>query len=180
MFETVSPFRSFVFRRFGFVCHLVLGAWSCPAGGKLKYCTAACLSLSFLTGCNPGGSNLPRTVPALGVVTLDGKPVDGAQVVLVPAGEGTTGASAVTNASGHFSLRAYEEKDGAIPGEYKVQVSKTIQVKVEGAKGSVDGGDPVRFEYGVPAKYTGFKTSGLSVSIPDTGNKDIKLALTSK
>jgi hypothetical protein len=52
--------------------------------------------------------------------------------------------------------------------------------KVEGAKGSLDGGDPVRFEYGVPAKYTGYKTSGLSVTIPDTGKRDINLTLSSK
>src|SRR6478609_9449690 len=92
-------------------------------------------SLSALLGCSSSGANLPKTVPASGVVTLDGKPVDGAQVVLVPAAEGKTGAFGVTNSSGRFSLRAYEEKDGAIPGEYKVQVSKTIQVKIEGAKG---------------------------------------------
>src|SRR5439155_21771899 len=138
------------------------------------------VSLVAVLGCSSAGSNLPKTVPASGVVTLDGKPVDGAQVVLVPAGAGTTGAEGVTNSSGRFSLRAYDEKEGAIPGEYKAQVSKTIQVKVEGAKGSLDGGDPVRFEYAVPAKYTGFKTSGLTVSIPDTGNRDINLALTSK
>jgi hypothetical protein len=116
----------------------------------------------------------------MGVVTLDGKPVDGAQVILVPATEGATGAFGVTNSSGHFSLRAFEQKDGAIPGEYKVQVSKTVEVKMEGAKGSLDGGDPVRYEYGVPAKYTGAKTSGLSITIPDAGNRDINLALTSK
>jgi hypothetical protein len=40
--------------------------------------------------------------------------------------------------------------------------------------------DPVPFEYGVPAKYTGAKTSGLAVTIPEAGNKDIKLELTSK
>jgi hypothetical protein len=44
----------------------------------------------------------------------------------------------------------------------------------------VDGGDPVRFEYGVPPKYTGVKTSGLSVNIPDKGVRDIKLELVSK
>lgn len=139
------------------------------------------LCLVVGSGCNSAGSNLPKTVPASGVVTLDGKPVDGAQVVLVtPAGEGVTGATAVTDSSGHFELRAFPEKPGAIPGNYQVQVSKTIQVKVEGAKGTVDGGDPVRFEYGVPAKYTGYKTSGLTVTIPDTGNRDINFALTSK
>ncbi|HEY2411838.1 MAG TPA: carboxypeptidase-like regulatory domain-containing protein [Pirellulaceae bacterium] len=132
-------------------------------------------------GCGSGGGNLPKTVPAMGVVTLDGKPVDGAQVVLVPpVGAGAKGAYAVTNSSGHFSLRAYEEKEGAIPGDYKVQVSKTVEEKLPGAKGSVDGGDPVRYVFGVPKKYTGFETSGLSVSIPDAGKRDIKLELTSK
>ena len=131
-------------------------------------------------GCGPSTSHLPKTVPASGVVTLDGNPVDGAQVVIVPAAEGTTGATAVTDASGHFALRAYPEKDGAIPGEYKVQVSKTVEVKITGKSGSLDGGDPVRFEFGVPAKYTSVKSSGLTASIPDTGNKDIKLTLSSK
>jgi hypothetical protein len=142
---------------------------------------SAAVCLSTVCGCGSGGGNLPRTVPAMGVVTLDGKPVDGAQVVLVPANDGTTtGAYGITNSSGHFSLRAFEQKDGAIPGEYKVQVSKTVQVKMEGAKGSLDGGDPVRYDFGVPSKYTGAKTSGLSVSIPDAGNRDINLTLTSK
>jgi hypothetical protein len=139
----------------------------------------ACL-FSAVPGCGPNTSHLPKTVPASGVVTLDGKPVDGAQVVIVPAGQGTTGATAVTDANGQFSLRAYPEKDGAIPGEYKVQVSKTIQVMLTGPKGSLDGGDPVRFDYAVPGKYTDAKKSGLSVNIPDTGIKDIKLTLSSK
>jgi hypothetical protein len=131
-------------------------------------------------GCGSPGGHLPKTVPAKGVVTLDGKPVEGAQVVLVPAAAGTTGAYGTTDGSGRFSLRAYEEKDGAIPGDYKVQVSKTVEVKLTGAKGSLDGGDPVRFEYGVPARYTGVNTSGLTVSIPDAGVSDIQLTLTSK
>jgi hypothetical protein len=160
----------------------MLGHWSFESGGFSLH-RWIIISLLALLGCSSRGSNLPKTVPAEGVITLDGKPVDGAQVVLVPAVEGATtgtGAYGTTDSSGRFSLRAYAEKEGAIPGEYKVQVSKTVEVKLEGAKGSLDGGDPVRFEYGVPAKYTGAKTSGLTVSIPDTGNKDIKLALTSK
>jgi hypothetical protein len=152
-------------------------------GDNLKYDVSLCLlniGLLLALGCNSGGSQLPKTVPASGVVTLDGKPVDGAQVVFVPAAEGATGAFGTTNASGYFSLRAYEQKDGAIPGEYKVQVSKTVEVKLNAPKGSLDGGDPVRFDYGVPARYTGVRTSGLTVTIPDSGIKDIKLTLTAK
>jgi hypothetical protein len=152
-------------------------------GLTLKSGVSVCLfviGLLAVTGCGPSTSHLPKTVPASGVVTLDGKPVDGAQVVIVPVGDATTGAFAITDSSGKFSLRAYEEKDGAIPGDYKVQVSKTVEVRLDGAKGSLDGGDPVRFEYGVPAKYTSAKMSGLTVTIPDTGIRDIKLGLTSK
>jgi hypothetical protein len=152
-----------------------------PRTTRLDYLVGCLLAIGMLAaiGCGSRGSHLPKTVPASGTVTLDGKPVDGAQVIFVPAGEGATGAFGTTNASGHFSLRSYEEKDGAIPGSYKVQVSKTIQ-RLDGPKGSLDGGDPVRFEYGVPAKYTGAQTSGLTATIPDAGTKDIKLELTSK
>lgn len=148
----------------------------------MKCGLSVCFSSMLLAalGCNSGGGNLPKTVPAMGVVTLDGKPVEGAQVVLVPAAESATGAYGVTNSSGQFALRAYEQKDGAIPGDYKVQISKTVEVRLSGAKGSVDGGDPVRFEHGVPAKYTGVKTSGLLLTVPASGIRDIKLELTSK
>jgi hypothetical protein len=138
------------------------------------------VGLVALAGCGSGGDDLPDTVPAEGIVTLDGKPVEGAQVVLVPAAEGTTGAYGTTDASGKFALRAFEQKEGAIPGAYKVQVSKTVEVRLPGAKGSVDGGDPVRFDYGVPAKYTGVATSGLTATIPDSGTTDLNLALSSK
>lgn len=137
-------------------------------------------TVSGLVGCGSGAGNLPRTVPAAGVVTLDGKPVEGAQVVLVPAGEAVTGAYGVTDARGRFSLRAFDQKEGAIPGDYLVQVSKTIEVRLKGPPGSVDGGDPVRFEHGVPARYTNAQTSGLKVTIPDAGKQDIQLELKSK
>ena len=141
------------------------------------FLAVAALTIAFILGCGSPGANLPKTVPATGVVTLDGKPVDGAQVVIVPVGDGKNGADAVTNASGHFSLRAYPEKDGAIPGEYKVQVSKTVATKLPG---QVDGGDAVRFDFAVPKQYTTVDKSGLKVTIPETGKRDIKLELTSK
>lgn len=142
-----------------------------------SFVLVATLTVVFAVGCGSPGANLPKTVPAAGVVTLDGKPVDGAQVVIVPAGEGKNGANAVTDANGKFSLRAYPEKDGAIPGEYKAQVSKTVEVKLPG---KLDGGDAVRFDYAVPGKYTTADKSGLKVTIPEAGIKDIKLELTSK
>ena len=142
------------------------------------FLAATALCVLFPLGCGSPGAHLPKTVPAAGVVTLDGQPVDGAQVIFVPTNQSiTTGAFGTTNASGHFSVRAYDEKDGAIPGEYKVRVSKTKEVKLTG---KLDGGDAVRFEHAVPAKYTDDKMSGLTVTVPETGIKDITLALKSK
>ena len=137
--------------------------------------------LLVAAGC--GGGNLPRTVPARGVVTLDGKPVEGAQVVLVPDPQGpdAVGGFGASDSSGRFSLRAFDAKDGVIPGAYKVQVSKTVQTKLEGpAPSTLDGGDNVKYEFGVPGKYTGIETSGLSCKIPDNGNTDLKFELSSK
>jgi hypothetical protein len=141
----------------------------------------ALAGLILACGCRPDTSGLPATVPARGVVTLDGQPVEGAQVGFVPEGAGAIAAFASTDAGGRFSLRAFDQKDGAIPGAYKVQISKTIQTKLEGpAPSTLDGGEPVLLEFGVPAKYTSIETSGLSYTIPDKGTSDIKLELSSK
>jgi hypothetical protein len=135
----------------------------------------AATAMSY-SGCGSDDGNLPRTVPASGVVTLDGKPVDGAQVILIAEGSGTS-AYGSTDSQGRFSLRISDKKSGAVPGSYKVQVSKTIEKKLTG---TLDGGDAVSFEYGLPAKYTGHLTSGLTAQIPDSGTDAIKFELTSK
>ena len=143
----------------------------------------AWLVVMFLVAGGCGGGNLPRTVPARGVVTLDGKPVEAAQVVLVPDPQapGALGGFGASDASGRFSLRAFDAKDGVIPGAYKVQISKTLQIKLEGpAPASLDGGDNVKYEFGVPGKYTGVETSGLTCKIPDNGATDLKFDLSSK
>ena len=60
-------------------------------------------------------------------------------------------------------------------------MSKTVQTKLEGpAPASLDGGDNVKYEFGVPGKYTGVETSGLTCKIPDSGTTDLKFELTSK
>ena len=151
------------------------GEWTLKPIVRLSLFPAVLLIL----GCGADNSNLPPTVLARGVVTLDGKPVEGAQVILIPDPPGTTGAYATTNSGGTFSLHAFEQKDGALPGSYKVQVSKTMQFEGDGPP-NPDGGKSVRLEFGVPAKYTGIATSGLSLKIPDAGISDIKFELTSK
>ena len=130
--------------------------------------------LCVLTACSfgcLGSGDGPRTVNASGIVTLDGVPVDKAQVVFIDDAN-TYPAYSPTDATGKFSLMLSDTQKGAVPGPYKVQVSKTI---VETA-----GGAEVTLKHGLPKKYGNFLESGLTFTIPDKGTSDIKLELKSK
>ena len=136
------------------------------------------LGLLTLTGCPEERSDLPKTVPASGVVTLDGKPVEGAQVVFI---DDTSNKSAdgMSDSKGQFSLNAFPgQKTGAQPGSYKVQVSKTVEKKLGGT--NADGGENLAWEFGVPKHYSNFNKSGLTASIPEEGVRDLKIELKSK
>ena len=136
------------------------------------------LGLFTLTGCPEENSDLPKTVPASGTVTLDGKPVDGAQVVFIDDTSNKS-ADAMSDSKGQFSLNAFPgQKTGAQPGSYKVQVSKTIEKKLGGT--NADGGENVTWEFGLPAHYSSFSKSGLTATIPEEGARDLKIELKSK
>lgn len=72
----------------------------------------ACLAI----GCADDGGLKPVT----GLVTLDGQPVGGIDVVFVPVEGGRTNSIARTNAEGRFTLTYTSQHTGAMPGEYKV------------------------------------------------------------
>ena len=136
-------------------------------------------TLTFITGCGPDICHLPKTVPANGVVTLDGNPVDATNVVFISSSTNYH-ASAITDAQGRFELNAFKEKKGAVPGTYSVEVNKTV-VTGNTAEGS-EGGDgaTLKVSFGLPQKYASIGTSGLSYTIPDAGDTEIKLELKSK
>src|SRR5437868_6640610 len=73
--------------------------------------------LPILAGC--GGP-----VQVRGRVLLDEKPVEGAAVMLMPM-RGGHPASGITDANGAFRLTTFKQNDGALPGEYKVVVSRS-------------------------------------------------------
>lgn len=138
-----------------------------------RFFWASCLSVGMLVtaGCNGGSSDGPRTVKASGVVTLDGVPVEKAQVVFIDDSNKYP-AYSPTDAQGKFDLRLSETKMGAVPGPYKVQVSKTLLESGDGSE--------VSLKYGLPKKYSNFMQSGLTFTVPDAGTSDIKLELKSK
>lgn len=136
----------------------------------------------------------PRTVPAEGIVTLDGDPVNGAAVVFVSANGGEYSASGPSDEDGKFSLNAVEYKTGAVPGEYMCIVTKTVEVRGEPPKRrrNDDGeaqqhaeedageeGPQLGVKNELPKKYEQ-PSPDMTFTIPEDGITDLKIELTSK
>jgi len=59
-----------------------------------------------------------------GLVTLDGQPLDGAQVGFVPENSELSGGGAITKSKGEFEIVPYENSNVLEPGVYAVTVNK--------------------------------------------------------
>ena len=142
-----------------------------------------CLLVLPLTGCARGG--LAGLVPAAGIVTLNGVPVEEATISFAPASDSSDvrSASATTGKDGKFVVTTLNYGDGMYPGEYQVFVTKTTTTGKSGFGGGFGLDEKKRtiddsqIVYHLPLKYGDKKTSGLTVSIPSKGNKNIELKL---
>lgn len=114
---------------------------------------AFCFSLP---GCDQG----PVVYPVSGRVTVDGEPVEGAAVGMIPAVGGRHGA-AVTDANGDFVVGTFTPSDGALAGEHKIVVTKVKMIK----PGNERAGIAPEYEYVVPGRYDDPETSGLNVTV---------------
>ena len=80
-----------------------------------------CLVGGLLSGCSSSSSG---TLAVTGKVTKGGQPVSGAAVTFVPTATDGKAASGTTDESGAYKLTTLVNGDGAIPGSYKVTVTK--------------------------------------------------------
>lgn len=155
-------------------------------------------SLSVITvafsGC--GGGIDFKTVPASGIVTLDGKPVAGAGVTFMSK-EGNKVASADTDADGKFALKTMVGKqsvNGAVVGVHKVGVSKTESSGPDAGKkegetdkemvnrmsGQATNTSEFKEKYIVPKRYNSPENSQITATVAEGGSTDIEIKLTSK
>jgi hypothetical protein len=79
----------------------------------------ALLLLLSLTGC---GSKKPVKVE--GLVKVDGQPASGVLIQFISQDKGGRDASGATDENGVFKLTTFNTNDGAMPGSYKVILSK--------------------------------------------------------
>ncbi len=80
-----------------------------------------------LVGC--GASGGPGTVPASATVILDGEPIEGVTVTLLPEGSSVKGKGGygVTDTSGNVTFKSGPETDGVPAGKYRVLFQKLTQ-----------------------------------------------------
>ena len=91
---------------------------------NMKIRTSSVLFLTLLVGCSESDSSgRPKTYTASGTVTLNGQPLEGATVNFYPM-EGSGSAIGMTDANGKYTLTTYTSNDGAVPGQYKVSITK--------------------------------------------------------
>jgi hypothetical protein len=140
-------------------------------------------------GCN--SSNRPPTYPVSGTVIMNGKPLEGAAVVFVPA-EGVAGpqaATGITDAEGKYKLGTFTADDGAIAGEYRIKVSKFDGKKPskEEQEKYISYEEEQKMQFGdekptppakniLPPKYANEATSGFTHTVTKGKNSvDLKL-----
>jgi hypothetical protein len=142
---------------------------------SLSLKSLAVLVMAMAAGCGEAAKPWEIVVPASGQVTLDGKPVEGAQITFVPTATDfpeTVRPSATTLAGGNYTLGTFGSQDGAPAGEYKVSAVwfKTVD----------SGGSMVRGPNVLPAKYAQPDNSGITVVINDTETSVPVIELKSK
>lgn len=152
-------------------------------------------SLLLAVGCSGGTDpNRRPTAEASGVVTYQGKPVEGATVSFIASAGEPISAFGLTNAEGKFTLRTYEEDDGAVIGEHQVTVNKTDGATPKIEPPSTGNNDPLNLEtynpppfgytpppvvkYLVPEKYSLAETSGLKATVTEDGPNEFTFNLT--
>lgn len=122
-----------------------------------------------------------RTVPAGGVVTLDGEPLVGAAVLFSPVAGGVPGRG-TTGADGTFTLTTFDTGDGALVGIHRIGVSK-IETKgfttdADGVSGKLDGRRIVVRSL-MPERYMSPASSGLEATVERRGKNRFSLQLSS-
>jgi hypothetical protein len=137
--------------------------------------SAGLLALSFLTG--GGCSSGPKLTEVEGTVTLNGKPLNNAQVQFLPDPEqGTSGprSTGTTDEQGRFKLVSDDQRSGAVVGNHRVLVVDLKQW--EGIRpGREDANKPLKPSR-LPARYANGSTTPLKAEVKE-GGPPIKVEL---
>jgi hypothetical protein len=136
-------------------------------------------ALAGAAGCGSRAGG-PETFPVTGEVTLDDRPVPGADVVFFPVVDASdvAPAQAVTDASGRFEvISVFDQgrisRPGMRPGDYLIEVT---QLEPHDARAGLDR-KPRNL---LPGKYSSAALSGLSAKVTSGNENHVVLKLFTK
>jgi hypothetical protein len=145
---------------------------------SLRFVFVLALALPCVS-CAPANTN-PRTTKVAGTVLDKGKPVADAAIVFVPTGKEGQAAFATTDTSGKYELMTFVPKDGAVPGAYKVKVSKYDKPPTDSRVFKDSDEEQKYYQENpkslqppkslLPAKYASEITSGLTHTVGDAAS----------
>jgi len=130
----------------------------------------AAIALLIVAGCGAKHPSLPPQYPVTGRVTFDDKPLGSAGVMFLPRGETRgTGAFAMTDAEGKYTLRTEHGGAGAPEGEYAVTISKVVNRDGTPYKPRPDAAEAGERE-SLPGRYSDSMKTVLSAKVPKGGD----------
>jgi len=112
------------------------------------FLVATTAMLIATAGCR---DSRPERVPVSGQVLIDGKPLGYGFIRLVP--EDARPATGELDADGRFTLKTFEDGDGAVLGTHPVMILAAEQISAR------------KQRWHAPKKYSDAKTSGLTATI---------------
>ena len=85
----------------------------------------AVVGILTAAGCSSNPAIYPEVADVVGVVTLDGQPLEGATITFAP--EAGRASSGVTDSTGRYSLNYTGSIRGAMLGAHRVMIKKMVQ-----------------------------------------------------
>ena len=132
--------------------------------------------LSVIGGCGDDDTVIPHTAPVSGTITINGEPLEGAQVAFTSKldNKSVKAARGLTDANGGYTLTTYlnpqNEVSGATPGEFRVTVKKTERPSAATVAEQFTGGNPaIVIKNVVPDKYANAKSSPFTATVTQDG-----------
>lgn len=135
-------------------------------------CARLLLSTALLCPILGCGDDGPELATVSGTVTLDQKPVAGADLIFKPQTAGGSPAYGTTDGEGNYTLMFTRDKEGAMLGKHNVEI-ETHKL----SPGDLGDGVPIPEYVPIPRKYK--EPGALTAEVKD-GDNDIDFVLDSK
>ncbi|MFG0261162.1 MAG: carboxypeptidase-like regulatory domain-containing protein [Novipirellula sp. JB048] len=144
-------------------------------------CVLMLAQASFFIGCN-GPASVDGVVPTSGTVKHQGQPVAGATVTFAPDGSGRA-CSGMTDENGRFEVTTLQPNDGAMPGKYKILISKSEVIGALSHEETIayiekNGKEPtISVKESLPVKYKTAASSDLTAEVSEGAENDFTFDL---